>query len=232
MNSKLYTGLVEHERFHPASHRLIYKLYMYALDLGELEALDHRFPLFGYNRLRPVSFYDRDYLGRISVSIRRKVLEHVSAYIPPEGVERIILVTSPRWLGYVFNPASFYFCFSHDGRLLAAVTEVNNTFGEKHVYVLSDNLQANGDFRHVFKRKKPFMYRRSTIWLRPVPGSLSLTSVNNWTFASTCTARENISCGPDCQEPFAADAVQSYENSLPTPHMASPDHFQNLSGSI
>ena len=64
MNSKLYTGLVEHERFHPASHRLIYKLYMYALDLGELEALDHRFPLFGYNRLRPVSFYDRDYLGR------------------------------------------------------------------------------------------------------------------------------------------------------------------------
>jgi cyclopropane-fatty-acyl-phospholipid synthase len=156
MNSKLYTGLVEHERFHPASHRLIYKLYMYALDLGELEALDHRFPLFGYNRLRPVSFYDRDYLGRISVSIRRKVLEHVSAYIPPEGVERIILVTSPRWLGYVFNPASFYFCFSHDGRLLAAVTEVNNTFGEKHVYVLSDNLQANGDFPACFQAEKAF----------------------------------------------------------------------------
>jgi DUF1365 family protein len=44
MNSKLYTGIVEHERFQPASHRLVYKLYMYALDLAELEALDQRFP--------------------------------------------------------------------------------------------------------------------------------------------------------------------------------------------
>ena len=142
MNSKLYTGLVEHERFHPASHRLVYKIHVYALDLAELETLDQRFPLFGYNRLRPVSVYDRDYLGRQSVSIRRKVLELVSAHISVDDVDRIILVTSPRLLGYVFNPASFYFCFSHSGRLLAALTEVNNTFGEKHVYVLSTQLQA------------------------------------------------------------------------------------------
>jgi DUF1365 family protein len=45
MNSKLYTGIVEHERFHPASHRLVYKLYLYALDLAELETVDRRFPL-------------------------------------------------------------------------------------------------------------------------------------------------------------------------------------------
>ena len=156
MNSKLYTGIVEHERFHPASHRLAYKLYMYAFDLAELETVDRRFPLFGYNRLRPVSLYDRDYLGRQSVSIRRKVLEHVSAQISTGDVKQIILVTSPRLLGYVFNPASFYFCFSHSGRLLAALTEVNNTFGEKHVYALSDNLQANGEFPARFQADKAF----------------------------------------------------------------------------
>jgi len=156
MISKLYTGLVEHERFHPASHQLAYKLYMYALDLAELEALDQQLPLFGYNRLRPVSVYDRDYLGRQSVSIRRKVLEHVSADISADDVKRIILVTSPRLLGYVFNPASFYFCFSHSGRLLAALTEVNNTFGEKHVYVLSGNLQADGEFPARFQADKAF----------------------------------------------------------------------------
>ena len=156
MDSKLYTGFVKHERFHPASHRLVYKLYMYALDLAELEVLDQHFPLFGYNRLRPVSVYDRDYLGRQPVSIRRKVLEHISALISADDVDRIILVTSPRLLGYVFNPASFYFCFSHSGRLLAALTEVNNTFGEKHVYALSDNQQENGEFPARFQADKAF----------------------------------------------------------------------------
>jgi cyclopropane-fatty-acyl-phospholipid synthase len=156
MNSKLYTGIVEHERFHPASHRLTYKLYMYALDLAELEALDQRFPLFGHNRLRPVSVYDRDYLGRQPMSIRRKVLEQVSAHVSTDDVDRIVLATSPRLLGYVFNPASFYFCFSRSGRLLVALTEVNNTFGEKHVYVLSDNLQVNGEFPARFQADKAF----------------------------------------------------------------------------
>jgi cyclopropane-fatty-acyl-phospholipid synthase len=112
--------------------------------------------LFGYNRLRPVSLYDRDYLGQQSVSIRRKVLEHVSAHISTDDVKQIILVTSPRLLGYVFNPASFYFCLSPSGRLLAAVTEVNNTFGEKHVYVLSDNLQEKGAFPARFQADKVF----------------------------------------------------------------------------
>ncbi|MFO7714129.1 DUF1365 family protein [Desulfosarcina sp.] len=156
MNSKLYTGIVEHERFQPTSHRLTYKLYLYALDLAELEALDQWLPLFGYNRLRPVSVYDRDYLGRQSLSIRRKVLEHVSAHVSTDDVDRIVLVTSPRLLGYVFNPASFYFCFSRSGRLLAALTEVNNTFGEKHVYVLSDNLQEKGAFPARFQADKVF----------------------------------------------------------------------------
>jgi cyclopropane-fatty-acyl-phospholipid synthase len=156
MNSKLYTGIVEHERFHPASHRLVYKLYMYAWIWQSWRRWINVFPLFGYNRLRPVSLYDRDYLGRQSVSIRRKVLEHVSAHISTDDVKQIILVTSPRLLGYVFNPASFYFCLSPSGRLLAALTEVNNTFGEKHVYVLSDNLQEKGAFPARFQADKVF----------------------------------------------------------------------------
>jgi cyclopropane-fatty-acyl-phospholipid synthase len=156
MNSRLYAGRVEHERFHPARHQLNYPLNMYALDLDELAALNRGFPLFGYNRLRPVSLYDRDYLDRKPASIRRKVLAHVSPQISADDVDQIMLVTSPRWLGYVFNPVSFFFCFSEDGRLLAVLTEVNNTFGEKHLYVLSDNRQANGGFPARFQAAKAF----------------------------------------------------------------------------
>ena len=111
MNSKLYTGFVEHDRFHPASHRLIYKLYMYALDLAELETLDQRFPLFGHNRLRPVSVYDRDYLGRQSVSIRRKVLEHVSAYAFARRCGTDPFGNIAETAGLCLQPSEFLFLF-------------------------------------------------------------------------------------------------------------------------
>ena len=39
-------------------------------------------------------------------------------------------------LGYVFNPVSFWFCQRRDGSLRAIVCEVNNTFGERHCYLL------------------------------------------------------------------------------------------------
>ena len=48
----------------------------------------------------------------------------------------IWLQTFPRVLGYVFNPVSFWFCHRRDGSLRAIVCEVNNTFGERHCYLL------------------------------------------------------------------------------------------------
>jgi DUF1365 family protein len=38
--------------------------------------------------------------------------------------------------GYVFNPLSVYFCHDEAGQLAAIVYEVNNTFGDRHAYVL------------------------------------------------------------------------------------------------
>ncbi len=46
-------------------------------------------------------------------------------------------MTYPRVLGYVFKPVSFWFCERADGTLAAIVAEVNNTFGERHCYLLA-----------------------------------------------------------------------------------------------
>ena len=81
MNSKLYKGFVEHERFHPTRHRLRYNLYVYALDLDELAQLDRTLPLFGYNRPRPVSLHDSDYLDSTSGSIRHKLLRRIASHV-------------------------------------------------------------------------------------------------------------------------------------------------------
>ena len=50
----------------------------------------------------------------------------------------IWLHTFARHLGYVFKPVSFWFCHRADGTLLAVIAEVNNTFGERHCYLLAD----------------------------------------------------------------------------------------------
>ncbi len=137
MHSKIYPAVVVHERFHPVRHRLFYKHYIYAFDLAELEALDRRLPLFGYNRPRPVSLYDKDYLDPHPGSIRSKLHKHLAArQVPVDQIDRILMVTSPRFFGHVFNPVTFFFCFNRAERVLAVMAEVNNTYGEKHLYPL------------------------------------------------------------------------------------------------
>jgi DUF1365 family protein len=52
------------------------------------------------------------------------------------------LVTQPRFLGYWFNPVSFWMLIEGDA-LRAIIAEVNNTFGQRHSYLLvPDDLAA------------------------------------------------------------------------------------------
>ncbi|HOW96595.1 MAG TPA: DUF1365 family protein [Kiritimatiellia bacterium] len=136
MNSRIYTGTVWHARHEPVKHEFEFPGYWVALDLDELPELDRQIPFFGYNRRRLVSIRDADYLDAGPGTIREKLLRRLGAEGCADGIERVILVTSARLLGYVFNPVSFYYALRADGSLRCAVAEVNNTFGDRHLYVL------------------------------------------------------------------------------------------------
>ena len=135
MNSKLYFGAVEHTRYQPVTHKFSYPIYFYGLDLDELGQLDRKIALFGYNRLRPASIHDADYLDDGPGNIREKLLRMLSQKHPEKTVSSIFMITSARYLNYIFNPVSFYYCFDNDRNITAMVVEVNNTFGERHVYI-------------------------------------------------------------------------------------------------
>jgi cyclopropane-fatty-acyl-phospholipid synthase len=156
MRSSLFTGEVRHRRSWPVEHRLRYPLYLFAIDLDELETLERTLWLFGLNRARPVSLYDRDYLTEGKEPIREKLLR----LLAPEGiadrVKRIVLVTSLRHFGRVFNPVSFHYVFDATDALLCVVAEVNNTFGERHVYVLRHVEGYTGGFPARFTAPKAF----------------------------------------------------------------------------
>ena len=50
-----------------------------------------------------------------------------------------MLLAYPRILGFVFNPLSVYYCFHQSGKLGACLYEVNNTFGQRHSYLIPIN---------------------------------------------------------------------------------------------
>jgi len=62
MNSCLYECHVMHARFSPRKHQFLYRIFLFAIDLDELDALHRRFALFSVNRANLYSFRERDFL--------------------------------------------------------------------------------------------------------------------------------------------------------------------------
>ncbi|MGE0042000.1 MAG: DUF1365 domain-containing protein [Vicinamibacterales bacterium] len=134
--SSLLAGAVMHQRLAPWPHGFRYRVSMLRLDLDELPALDAGLRLFGVNRARPAAFHESDHLGDPSEPLRARVERFARAGGVTAPLGRIELVTQARVFGFVFNPVSFYLCHDRAGALAAIVAEVNNTFGERHCYLL------------------------------------------------------------------------------------------------
>jgi DUF1365 family protein len=134
--SALYVGHVVHRRTRPRAHRLRYRIFSLLLDLDEIDALAGRLRVFSRGRFNLFAFHDRDYAAGTGEPLRVQVERHLAAAgIAPDGGP-IRLLTMPRILGFAFNPLSVYFCHARDGALRAILYEVNNTFGERHSYLL------------------------------------------------------------------------------------------------
>ncbi len=133
--SGVYVGHVTHRRFAPTRHFLRYRIFQMVLDLDDLPRLDRALRLFGFNRWGIFSVRDRDHGRRRGQSIRGFVEEALAEANIDLGGGRILMLTMPRILGFVFNPITLFYCHAPDGRLAAMVYEVHNTFGQRHAYV-------------------------------------------------------------------------------------------------
>lgn len=153
-----------HARLAPTAHRFRHRIFLFGLDLDELGGLHRRLRLFSAGRANLYSFRESDYLPvherrhnsapaiphsapRDPSSLKARVI----AFLADHGIDlaggRVVLVTLPRVLGYLFNPVSFYFCFDRAGAPAAAVAEVTNTFREVKPYLLGRDTLAGGTFR-------------------------------------------------------------------------------------
>lgn len=132
----LYAGHVMHHRLRPVDHRFVYRTVYLLLDIDRLEELDRRHRLLSVDRPNLFAFSTRDHGPRNGSPLRPWVVQQLRRHGLGEADGAIRLLCLPRFLGYVFNPLSVYYCYDREGRLRALVHEVKNTFGEQHPYVL------------------------------------------------------------------------------------------------
>ncbi|MCW5868707.1 MAG: DUF1365 domain-containing protein, partial [Candidatus Eremiobacteraeota bacterium] len=125
-----------HHRLQPVVHRFAYPAYVYAFEVSELEQLSRQLRWFGYNRAGLVSLHSRDYLDGSQRPLLEKLHEVLRAHGNQTRCSRVVLVTGARFLGYIFNPVSFWFCRDRTGAVRAVLCAVNNTFGENHCYLV------------------------------------------------------------------------------------------------
>ncbi len=124
---------VMHKRTQPKVNCFQYKLYYLTLPLTQLFKLSTR--LFSVNRFNLLSLFLKDY-GNNEEDTTQWIRDTLSSYGLDESVTgNIMLVTLPRIMGYAFNPVSFWFCLDTEHQIRAVISEVNNTFGDRHFYI-------------------------------------------------------------------------------------------------
>ena len=136
--SRVYEGVVCHDRRAPRAHRFTYRVCQLYLDLDELPELFDRHWLWSARRPALAWFDRRAHLGPDDVPLKQAVADLVQRETGARPAGPVRLLTHPRYAGYGFNPVSFYYCFDASGeRIEFVVAEINNTpWGEQHCYVL------------------------------------------------------------------------------------------------
>ncbi|GAA6209932.1 DUF1365 domain-containing protein [Cognatishimia sp. WU-CL00825] len=108
--------------------------FTYSIDYVLIDPEHRSTPLlFSRNRFNLASVHDKNHGGApkhgTGVVWARQQFASIGL-----GNIRVLLLTQPRFLGYVFNPISFWLAYDGD-KLMAVIAEVNNTFGDRHSYL-------------------------------------------------------------------------------------------------
>ena len=139
-------GHVHHARLRPVLHAFVYRTYFLMLPMRSLNAEKAMFKTPGQalaiNRPGAISFHDQDH-GDGRSPAEGGALAWLDTLLQQQGIRdangEVWLHCYPRVLGFAFKPVSFWYCHHPEtdgGALRAIVVEVNNTFGERHCYLL------------------------------------------------------------------------------------------------
>jgi DUF1365 family protein len=145
---------VWHKRTIPSLNIFFYRVFYLCFDLSKTKKISSKF--LSLNRFNLLSFYEKDHGARDGKDLEQWIRKILRCHNLNSKVAQIFLMTHPRILGYVFNPVSFWFCLDEKENLIAVLSEVNNTFGESHNYLVFNSNHSKIKHDQWFEAKKEF----------------------------------------------------------------------------
>ena len=142
MKSCFSLNKVLHKRFLPKKYNFLFKFFWFHIHLSEIEEIEKKIPFFSYNKWNIYSLFDQDHWYKHGLTIEDSVKQHLIEKGVTEEVKDIVLVTSLRVLGYVFNPVSYYFVETVSG-LNYCLIEISNTFNEMKPILIPEPAVGN-----------------------------------------------------------------------------------------
>ena len=187
MKSCIYHGTVRHRRTSPMTHEFTYPLFMMYLDLEELPTLFAGRWLWSSEAPAPAWFKRADYLGDARVQLPEAVRNEAERLTGRRPRGPIRMLTHLRYLGYIMNPVTFYYCLSPDGeRVDVILAEITNTpWHERHTYALAPDEAEGGPTNRAHRFAKsfhvsPFMsLDQEYVWRLSDPGSRLVVHMEN-----------------------------------------------------
>lgn len=158
LSSAVYEGTITHTRHDDIRHYFTYKIFMMYLDLSETAILEKLHPLWSFSGKKNLFYFRRrDYLDQKNSSL----LDSIKNLIKKKGfsnqVSHVNMITHMRYMGYCYNPVTFYLVYKEKGDdvPLFIIVDINNTpWNERYPYVLK--LNDSDKFPVRFNLKKVF----------------------------------------------------------------------------
>lgn len=147
MNSKIYTGKVNHSRLAPKTHSFTYRMYALYVDLDEIPALCAQVFGFGRHIWNFVRYSRMDFHAPQTPSLKEAVQATLEKLTGIKAAGPVRMLTQLRVLNYTFNPVTFYYCFDPDEKLRGILAEIENTpWSERYCYAVP--VRKEGDDKH------------------------------------------------------------------------------------
>ncbi|KAI1657181.1 hypothetical protein F4813DRAFT_380981 [Daldinia decipiens] len=138
----LFPCQTTHTRLFPKKHTFSYSYLLVGIPVGwtgvaggMISSDEYSTGVGGWYKVDASDYLDR---GNGHLGLRGKL----DAYLESQDIDAskypyAYLVTAAKFMGYHFNPVSFWYLYSADKHLAAVILEVNNTFDEKRMYFLA-----------------------------------------------------------------------------------------------
>ena len=128
-HSTIISGEIFHKRFLPKSHSFKFSHHMLLKNLSSTKKLPKLFTFF-------FNIQNKHYLDSSDDKIIDKLKLKFSG-TELNSSNTFWMLSAPSFLGYTFNPASFYFSVNSENDVEEILVEVHNTFSESHHYHLT-----------------------------------------------------------------------------------------------